>query len=165
MDEKVTIKFTYKFTEDLQKVYYELSNCQYVGRHTRPVSYDDAGIKLKSMLKQRFLDSRQMSIMEIYYEGELVGMSLPRHWYTEEEKNQFRVDNSYYKIGKIIILDEFRNKGIALEACKKFLKVYPKIMYHTAEDNTQSLKLVEKLQIPFSHDVVIDGINYKVFKK
>jgi hypothetical protein len=161
---EVQIKFTYNYSVDLLKVYHELLNCEFVGRYTRPVSYQEAEIKLKELLKSRFLDSTQMAVMEIYYNGQLVGMSLPRHTYTQQEKELFVVDNSYYKIGKIIILKEFRGKGIAKIACKQFLNVYHKVMYHTAANNEISLKLVQQLGISYSHVVELDGITFKVFK-
>lgn len=163
---EVQIKFTYKYSEELLYVYHKAINCEVFSKHKSAISLSlhEADFELRELLKYRFYDSTQMAVMEIYYNDKLVGMSLPRHTYSTEEKLLFNVDSSYNKIGKLFILEEYRNKDIAYSACKQFLSIYPKVMYHTAEDNIASLNLVSKLGIPFSHNVSLNGINYKVFK-
>ena len=161
---EVKIKFTYQYSFELLQAYYHLLNCEYVGRHTRPVSYQEAELKLKQLLQDRFLDSTQMAVMEIYADGKLVGMSLPRHTYTEQEKEVFNIDNSYYRFGKLVILPEFRSKGIAYEACRLFMKCYPKIIYQVDTKNEYSTNLVVKLGIPYSHTIVKNDITYLIYK-
>jgi hypothetical protein len=158
---EVQIKFTYSFSDELLYVFKEFSKCKYVNRYS-----DCSGSKqeLMTVLFERKQDSTRMPIMEIFYNGELVGLSFPKKRFTQEEQDDFGIDDTYHKIGAIYILPEFRNKGIAYVACKQFISVYPNICWHVDENNSMSVRLAEKLKLEYSHLLVKPNVNYKVFK-
>jgi RimJ/RimL family protein N-acetyltransferase len=106
-----------------------------------------------------------MKMMVIYQDGIPVGLSFPKKSFIDSEKENFRLDgDNWYKIGSIVILDKYRNKGIGYKACKEFLKLYPKIFYHVDEKNIASVRVAEKLKLNFSHMVTLNEINYRVYK-
>lgn len=165
----VSIKFTYDYDSALLPIYRELYESEFTGRDwIDRIDYIPDYVleyKLKSTLLARRLDKDQMEIMVIYYEDKPVGLSFPRNIFTDEEKEAFQVEDfEYYKIGSIIILKEYRNKGIAYSACKLFLDKYKPIVYHVDIKNESSIRLAHKLGLTYSHTTRMNSVEYLVFK-
>lgn len=165
----VTIEFTYDYALEFLPIYRELFESEFTGREWFDrINYIPDNIleyRLKSKLLERRNDPNQMDLMVIYYNGKPVGLSFPRTIFTEEEKQKFEVEDfEYYKIGSIIILKEYRNKGIAYDACKLFMERYGPIVYHVDELNLASIKLAVKLGLKFSHRIIINDVRYLVYK-
>lgn len=162
---KVKIKFTLDYSEELALVYHELLNDQYTGRFTKPSSFTKSKESLSQLLSTKQL-LKQMSLMAIEYDSKIVGMSIPQNTFTNDQLEAFRInaDDDYHKIGKIFVMNEYRNKGIAYSACKQFIEIYPKTVLNIDFNNTSSLSLVNKLNVPYSHNVILNGVYYKIFK-
>lgn len=165
----VSIEFTYDYALEFLPIYRELFESEFTGRKwfDRIWCIPDSVLeyRFRQKLMERRKDPNQMDLMVIYYNDNPVGLSFPRTIFTEEEKQKFEVEDfEYYKIGSIVILKEYRNKGIAYEACKLFMERYGPIIYHVDELNLASIKLALKLGLTFSHRTNINNVNYLVYK-
>jgi ribosomal protein S18 acetylase RimI-like enzyme len=165
----VTIEFTYDYDSKFLPIYREFFESEFTGRdwfdriHYIPDRVLE--FRLRKRLLERLLDEAQMPMMVIKYNDIPVGLSFPRNTFTEEEKFHFEVEDfQYYKIGSIIILRQYRNQGIAYEACRLFMDQYNPITYHVDAKNTASIRLAEKLGLSISHLTMINNIQYLVFK-
>jgi RimJ/RimL family protein N-acetyltransferase len=165
----VSIEFTYDYDSEFLPIYREFFESEFTGREwfDRMWCIPDNVLEYRLRLKllERRKDPTQMDLMVIYYNGKPVGLSFPRTTFTEEEKLKFDVEDfKYYKIGSIIVLKEYRNRGIAYDACKLFMERYNPIVYHVDELNHASIKLAIKLGLTFSHRTTINDVNYLVYK-
>ena len=165
----VEIEFTYDYDPKFLPIYRSMLESEFTGRdwfdRIRYIPDNVLAYKLQSVLLNRRINSHEMKMMVIYQDGIPVGLSFPKKSFTDSEKETFNLDgDGWYKIGSIVVLDSYRNKGIAYKACKEFLKRYPKIFYHVDEKNVPSVRVAEKLKLNFSHIATLNGINYKVYK-
>ncbi len=165
----VSIEFTYDYDPKFLPIYREFFESEFTGRdwfdRIQYIPDRVLEFRLRKRLLERLLDETQMPMMVIKYNDIPVGLSFPRNTFTEEEKFNFEVEDfQYYKIGSIIILNQYRNKGIAYEACKLFMERYGPIIYHVDELNLASIKLALKLGLTFSHRIIMNDVQYLVYK-
>lgn len=165
----VSIEFTYDYDSQFLPMYREFFESEFTGRkwfeRIKYITNEVLEYRLRKRLLDRKLDNTQMPLMVIHNDDIPVGMSFPRTTFTKEEKLQFDVEDfKYYKIGSIIVLKEYRNRGIAYEACKLFMERYNPIVYHVDVKNKASIKLAEKLGLSLSHSSVLNEVQYLIYK-
>ena len=165
----VAIDFTYDYDSKFLPIYREFFESKFTCRDwcDRIWCIPDKVLefRLRKRLLERKVDDNQMPMMVISLDGDPVGLSFPRNTFTEEEKFHFEVEDfQYYKIGSIIIMRQYRNQGIAYDACKLFMNQFNPITYHVDTKNTASIRLAEKLGLSISHITTMNSVQYLIFK-
>jgi RimJ/RimL family protein N-acetyltransferase len=169
LKQKVSIKFSNNYSNDLLKIFIEMLQNEYTTPYpeAKNHSYNEYQTILKNTLNTRNKNEFSIPTMHIYYGDKLVRMSFPRKVQSDFDLQQFKISKleNYYKVGTFKILDKYSNMGIGYEAVKLFMQKYPKLVYTPEVNNIPSIKLAIKLGLHKSHDLYVNKDHHKTKTK
>lgn len=143
----------FEITPELVKLYAESTHCPFVGEKDGPYCEIRAGFELEEIARsKKYANFERLGIMKIFWEGKLVGFSLPRV-ILEREHEIFKLPPgcTYYRVGTVYIGHEHRGKGIMMWAIKKFVSIYSNVVWTCDEKNISSQKSAVRGGLKFSH--------------
>lgn len=109
-------------------------------------NYTDKYVYLKKLLEDR--RQQQLPMCQIWYYGDLVGIAWPSMMTDEQTCKACGVEpNTYFRVGKIFILPEYRSTGLGTQAVKAIIAHYKHVVMLCRDYNNISNRVAERAEL------------------
>lgn len=155
----IEIEIDWEVTEPFVKLMYEACKHPYTLYNEGKCTLEEIRAVLdKAADTHMFHNYKRIGFLKIYFNGDLVGLSMPREILEVEHKAWTpATDNTYYRMGMIYLDEDYRGLGIGKEASLKFKEWFNYMIWTCDPANEASKLLAKNLGLSYRNNIYYDA--------